>query len=229
MPWGPWFMLAPTMDADRIATLLEPFLGGDSLSPGLAGDLQAYLDLLLRWNARMNLTSIRDPEQIITRHFGESLFAARVLDDAGALASMSGLPLSLADVGAGAGFPGIPIKLAVPAIHLTLIESQNKKATFLREVIRTLAIPDAAVFWGRAEGWQHSADIVTLRAAERFENAVEAAATLVAAGGRLCLLIGARQAPVAVEWLGALWQFTPPIPIPMADGRVVLVGGRVIH
>src|SRR5271169_6737725 len=164
------------MDADRIATLLEPFCGGDSLSPGLAIQLQAYLELLLRWNARMNLTAVRDPERIITRHFGESLFAARMLDHAGAFASTSGLPLGLADVGSGAGFPGVPIKLAAPQLHLTLIESQSKKATFLREVIRTLAIHDAEVFCGRAEGWRASADVVTLRAVEKFENAVETAA-----------------------------------------------------
>ena len=73
-----------TMDAARIAALLEPFLGGEPVSPNLATQLQTYLDLLLRWNARINLTAVRDPEQIVTRHFGESLFAARLLRDAGA-------------------------------------------------------------------------------------------------------------------------------------------------
>jgi len=219
----------PTMDAAHIATLLEPFLGGNPLSPDLAIQLQAYLELLLRWNARMNLTAVRDPEQIVVRHFGESLFAARVLESVGALASPADLPITLADVGSGAGFPGIPIKLAVPSIHLTLIESQNKKAIFLREVIRTLAIQDAEVFCGRAEGWRTSADVVTLRAVEKFEKAVETAAALVAARGTLCLLIGASQAPVAVKRLGPVWQFSPPVSTPLSDGRVVLVGSRVIQ
>src|ERR1022692_1287749 len=124
-------MLA-AMDAARIAELLGPFLGGEPLSPDLAAQLQAYLELLLRWNARINLTAVRDPEQIVTRHFGESLFAARVLRDTGALAAGA----TLADVGSGAGFPGIPIQLFAPDVRVTLIESQNKKATFLREVVR---------------------------------------------------------------------------------------------
>ena len=122
------------LDSARIATLLEPFVA--PVSSELAEQLQAYLALLLRWNARINLTAIRDPEQIVTRHFGESLFAARVLRDAGAFAPSGQSPRSLADVGSGAGFPGVPIKLLVPEIRLTLIESRNKKATFLREVIR---------------------------------------------------------------------------------------------
>src|SRR5450755_636623 len=139
-------MLA-AMDSDRIATLLEPFLGGEPVSATLLAQLQAYLDLLLRWNARINLTAIRDPEQIVTRHFGESLFAARVLRDDGAFTP--GPPVTLADVGSGAGFPGLPIKLFAPAIHLTLIESQNKKATFLKEAIRTLGLENAEVYPGR--------------------------------------------------------------------------------
>src|SRR5271169_3984978 len=100
------------LDAGRIATLLQPFL--PDVSPELAGQLHTYLDLLLRWNARINLTAVRDPEQIVTRHFGESLFAARVLRDAGVLAAPTGADLTLADVGSGAGFPGVPIKLLVP-------------------------------------------------------------------------------------------------------------------
>ena len=148
-------MLA-AMDADRIASLLEPYLGGAPVSPQLVMQLQAYLELLLRWNARINLTAVRDPEQIVTRHFGESLFAACVLRDLGALASPSGVAPRLADVGSGAGFPGIPIKLFAPEVQLTLIESQNKKATFLREVVRTLGIEGAEVFCGRAENWQRA-------------------------------------------------------------------------
>src|SRR3974390_1977123 len=109
------------LPAARIAELLRPFLGDAPLPPELTAQLHTYLELLLRWNARMNLTAVRDPEQIVIRHFGESLFA------------------------------GLPIKLLLPEIRLTLIESQNKKATFLREVIRTLGLHDAEVYCGRAE------------------------------------------------------------------------------
>src|ERR1017187_4813148 len=214
-------MLA-AMDAARIAELLGPFLGGEPLSPDLAAQLQAYLELLLRWNARINLTAIRDPEQIVTRHFGESLFAARVLRDDGAFTP--GPPVTLADVGSGAGFPGIPIKLFAPELQLTLIESQNKKATFLREVIRTLGIDGAEVYCGRANAWRNTAAIVTIRAVEKFEDVLPVAASLVRQAGTLCLLIGASQTRSAQEVLGPQWQLETVIQIPDSVGRVALMG-----
>jgi len=219
-------MLA-AMDADRIAALLEPYLGGAPMSPKLAMQLQAYLDLLLRWNVHINLTGVRDAGQIVTRHFGESLFAASVLRDFGAFASPLGVAPTLADVGSGAGFPGIPIKLFAPEVQLTLIESQNKKATFLREVVRTLGIEGAEVFCGRAENWNQGATIVTQRAVEKFERVLRVAASLVAEAGTLCVLIGEGQRVTAEKTLGAKWQFRPSVLIPHSDGRVVLVGERV--
>jgi 16S rRNA (guanine527-N7)-methyltransferase len=219
-------MLA-AMDADRIAALLTPFMGGEPVSASLAAQLQAYLDLLLRWNARVNLTAVRDPEQIVTRHFGESLYAARVLRAAGAFASTAGVPLTLADVGSGAGFPGVPIKLFAPDVQLTLIEAQNKKASFLREVIRTLGIKGAEVFCGRAESWNRKATIVTMRAVEKFDNALPVAASLVAESGTICLLIGAIQAQSAQQSLGSKWQFHPLYPISGSAGSGVLVGNSI--
>src|ERR1700761_7277744 len=114
------------MDGSHIAQLLRPFTGID-LAPELVGQFGIYLEVLMRWNARVNLTAIRDPEQIVTRHFGESLFTARQLSEQTAPSA------TLADIGSGAGFPGLPIKLWAPPTELTLIESQNKKAAFLRE------------------------------------------------------------------------------------------------
>lgn len=136
------------MDTVRIAELLRPFIGEAELPPLRLEQLHTYLELLLRWNARINLTAVRDPEQMVTRHFGESLFAARVL-----LEDRRCHALTLADVGSGAGFPGIPLKLFAPELELTLIESQGKKATFLREVLRALHLERAQVFGGRAEDW----------------------------------------------------------------------------
>src|SRR5579863_2029272 len=109
------------MESSRIARLLEPFAGSE-LAPALLQKFDAYLELLMRWNARVNLTAIRDPEQIVKRHFGESLFAARQMFDPAVQT------ITVADVGSGAGFPGIPLKLWSPQIRLTLLESQNKKA-----------------------------------------------------------------------------------------------------
>ena len=175
------------MDPARMAELLRPYVA-EAPSPGLLGQLQRYLDLLLRWNAHINLTAVRDQEQIVTRHFGESLFAARVvLGDARVeqafraasnrsnnwegLQPRNNLVNTLADAGSGAGFPGIPIKLFTPQLELTLIESQSKKATFLREAVRVLGLDKAEVFCGRAERWGKTADLVTLRAVEQFERA----------------------------------------------------------
>ncbi len=213
-------MLA-AMDVDHIGALLQPFAGDDPLPDGLLAQLQTYLDLLLRWNSRVNLTAIRDPEQIVTRHFGESLFAARLLRDDGAFTT---LPTSLADVGSGAGFPGVPIKLFAPEIHLTLIESQNKKATFLKELIRVLSLENAEVYSGRAELWGGTADIVTMRAVERFQSIFPDAAKLVRPGGRICLLVSAVQ-PMYFPPLGhreKIWNVGKLIPY--SDNRYVLVG-----
>ena len=92
----------PTLSESAIADLLTPYL--ERGSPSLYSQLSAYLDLLLKWNARTNLTAIREPEEIVRRHFGESLFAAQHL----------GHPDTLLDFGSGAGFPGIPIALLRP-------------------------------------------------------------------------------------------------------------------
>jgi 16S rRNA (guanine527-N7)-methyltransferase len=168
---------------------------------------------------------VREPEQIVTRHFGESLFAARILRNAGAFDAAGESP-TLSDIGSGAGFPGIPIKLFAPKVHVTLIESQNKKATFLREVIRTLNLTDAEVFYGRAETWNRTAGTVTLRAVERFDQVLPVAAGLVAAGGTLCLLIGMGQVGSVQPNLNRDWIFRDPVFVPLSQDRTVYVGNR---
>ena len=180
-----------------------------------------YLGLLLRWNTRMNLTSVRDPEQIVTRHFGESLFAARLL-----FSHCTRDQLTVADVGSGAGFPGIPIKLSAPQITLTLIESQNKKATFLREVLRALNLDGVEIFCGRAENWGRTADVVTLRAVEQFQETLPIAAGLTAPGGRLCLMIGSSQLQRARQSLADKWGWRDPVSIPMSTARVIAMAER---
>src|SRR6201989_3431861 len=125
----------PTLSEAKIANLLAPFL--PSPPPEILPKLSAYLDLLLKWNARTNLTAIRDPEEIVRRHFGESLFAASHLP----FETTDGSPpppATLVDLGSGAGFPGLPIALLRTGVQVTLAESQNKKAVFLREAVRTL-------------------------------------------------------------------------------------------
>ena len=205
----------------RIAELLAPFLQGPPGSPASLTDAQfgqvsAYLDLLLRWNARINLTAVRDPEAMVTRHFGESLFAARLL-----LAPES--KGSAIDLGSGAGFPGLPLKILAPAVALTLIESNQKKAAFLKEAVRALRLTNVDVLAGRAEQCSATADLVTLRAVERYEQALAVAARMVAPGGRLGLLVGALQAGRTPQLLAGFgWQ--APVAIPQASARVLLVG-----
>ncbi len=225
------------MDTGRIAELLAAFTGTAELPARLLERLQLYLDLLLKWNARVNLTAVREAEQIVTRHFGESLFGAKLVfgnspgqqcgDELLPDESPEGRPsITLADVGSGAGFPGIPMKLWVPQIQLTLIESQNKKATFLREAVRMLKLEGADVFCGRAEDWQQLADVVSLRAVERFEHALPVAAGLVKPGGKLCLLLGSNQMQSARELSGQGWTWRDPVAIPLSTGRMIVVGER---
>jgi len=211
------------METARIAELLLPFTTDLELPPDIFGRLERYLDLLLHWNARINLTAIRDPEQIVTRHFGESLFVAKVLFGS----TDSPPPSTLADLGSGAGFPGLPVKLAFSALRLTLIESRDKKATFLKEVIRALNLEDVEVYGGRAQSLERAFDVVTLRAVERFEAVLSVAARLVAPGARLCLLIGASQTGLAERFLAGEIQWQVERNIAGSRGTVVKVGRKL--
>ncbi len=141
--------------------------------------ISTYIDILTHWNARINLTAIRDEEEIVTRHFGESLFAARCLFPEGSGSEAGKSRVRVADLGSGAGFPGIPIKLWAPSIQLTLIESNHKKATFLREVCRALIFTDVDIRNVRGEGVGQTYDTVALRAVENFAQALRIAAGLM--------------------------------------------------
>ena len=225
------------MTPARIAELLVPFIGEEKQldAPALFANISTYIDILLRWNSRINLTAIREPEQIVTRHFGESLFLARHLFHVGTAAigcpagrsavnAGASAKIALADLGSGAGFPGIPIKLWVPSISLTLIESNHKKAAFLREITRSLTLTDVNIQNARAETLPSAAfDVVTLRAVERFDAALPIAARLLRPQGRLALLIGSAQLPKARSLLSD-HDFSEPLPIPLSTSRVLLPG-----
>ena len=206
------------MELTSIREGLQPFLTAP-LAESQLKYISMYIDILLRWNARVNLSSVRQPDQILARHFGESLFAAQHLFQAGANDH-------LIDVGSGAGFPGLPIKICDPELRVTLIESSQKKATFLREIIRGLTLTDVDVFCGRAQAYEGDrAAIVTLRAVERFDEVLPVAANLVASGGRLALLIGQAQC-ARVPRLMPDFSWAAPLPIPLSASRVLLVGTR---
>ncbi len=207
------------MEATRIRELLRPFTLGVDLNDEKLTQLRIYLDLLLKWNAKTNLTAIREPGQIVQRHFGESLFAAAII------ASKFPSASSLADVGSGAGFPGLPIKIALPDLQTSLIESKQKKVAFLREAIRALNLADARVLNARAEGLSLAADIVTLRAVESFGDALLAASNFVSAPGSLVLLVGSAQTEQAIS-LSPSFTWNPPEPIPLSNRTVILIGTK---
>jgi len=285
------------MDPGRIAALLTPFLESPPLDPSAAPakpavltprqleQISIYIDLLLRWNARINLTAIRTPEEIVTRHFGESLFAASHLlpCDAGTPCGAGSLaredlslstdpphrnaptnspslqtptettpdrhhstdpspqnanqtvtsparhpmhPAGVVDLGSGAGFPGVPIKIWSPQTPVTLIESNQKKVAFLREVIRALTLTAIDVFPRRAEDYPaHSVPFLTLRAVEHFETVLPAAARLLVPGATLALLIGQSQVPQAKTLLPT-FQWRAPLTIPLSNSRVLLSAAR---
>ncbi len=189
-----WFVL--TLSEDLIAELLEPYLMGaretvgdgvvkpefctQSAPEALYPKLRVYLELLLRWNARTNLTAIREPREIVQRHFGESLFAGSFL------ASRLAEGAALLDFGSGAGFPGIPIQLLLPGVRVTLAESQGKKAAFLREAVRALELK-STVWRKRVEMMPSEVSFaaVTMRAVDGGEAAVAKAWERVSKGGLL--------------------------------------------
>lgn len=232
--------MAPPLSDDRIAELLSPFLGDNYLPGAQLYQVSTYLDLLVRWNAKINLTAIRDPEEIVARHFGESFFAARHLappfGEVGSNNEHQFIARTALDIGSGAGFPGLPIKILTPEIEITLVESNQKKVSFLREVIRSLKLTDVNVWPKRAEQLNCTADLVTLRAVEQFGAILPTAARLVSPGGRLALLIGISQFETAKSAL-ANYMFqigaegsqigkvawAEPISIPLSRNRVLAI------
>ena len=206
----------PTLTEGAIAELLKPYLsspGADPdtyIDPSLYSQLSNYLDLLLKWNARTNLTAIRDPEEIVRRHFGESLFAARHLHPKAT---------TLLDLGSGAGFPGVPIALLRPEITVTLAESQNKKATFLREAVRTLGL-QTEVWAARAEAMPESLQFhtVTLRAVDNMTVAIAVATSRATHE----LLFLTNIPPI----LPSSFTLHPPIPIPNTQSSILIRATR---
>jgi 16S rRNA (guanine527-N7)-methyltransferase len=180
--------------------------------------IQQYMKLLLTWNEKINLTAIRDPLEILYRHFCESMYAAVAV------------PVEngrLADVGSGAGFPGIPLKIIRPELHMFLIESNMKKATFLAEVLRTIELPDTKVLVSRYEEQGEDLmplDYVCSRAVGEFEPFLAWAASERVAAKQVILWIGGRDLDQARR--GTAWEWREPIPVSHSLRRYLLVGTR---
>lgn len=166
-----------------------------TLTAEQAGKFQLYLETLLDWNTRMNLTAITEPEEVAVKHFIDSLLLLRYLEvPKGA---------KVADIGTGAGFPSVPLALARPDLHLTLADSLNKRVGFLTELCALLGV-DAHCVHGRAEDLAHRPelrerhDVVTARAVARLRELSEYCLPFVKVGGCFAALKG----PELTEELG---------------------------
>ena len=204
------------LDEATICDLLRPFDLG--LSSSQVGTILAYLDLLMRWNTKINLTSIRSPEQAVTRHFGESLFLAKRLQLTG----------TLLDVGSGAGFPGLALHIAFPDLPTTLLEPVAKKRAFLKEVARTCGFASVDV---RPERLGEFARLnpnpvfntLTARAVGDHRSLVLEGAKVLKPGGRVCLWVGHEQGELLGGYTNQVhWE--EPAKIPMGQEREIWIG-----
>ena len=202
---------------DAIRTALAPFRVMPS--PALCEQVRLYLRILMQWTDKINLTSIREPLEILARHFGESMFAAFAV------------PIEhgrLADVGSGAGFPGLPLKLLRPKLDVTLIEPNIKKSAFLFEVMRTLELANVAVLrntFANSPIKPASLTFITSRALGPSKGLLPWANRSLAPGGRLILWTAKDTAEEICSDVD--WNWLEPIPIPQSKQRVLLVGQPV--
>ncbi|HXC49213.1 MAG TPA: 16S rRNA (guanine(527)-N(7))-methyltransferase RsmG [Candidatus Sulfotelmatobacter sp.] len=178
--------------------------------------IQQYIRTLLRWNEKLNLTAIRDPLEILHRHFCESMFAA------GAIPVDKG---RLADIGSGPGFPGIPLKIIRPELELCLVESNIKKGTFLAEVVRELRLMNSRVLISRYEELGEEVaplDFVCSRAVGEFGPFLEWAGSNRVQAHEVILWIGGRDLEEVQKIRN--WEWREPILIPKSLQRYLLVG-----
>ena len=182
--------------------------------------IQRFIRILTHWNEKLNLTAIRDPVEILHRHFCESMFAA------------AAVPMEfgrLADIGTGAGFPGIALKIFRPDLELFLVESNIKKGTFLAEVVRELELTNSRVLISRYEELGEELaplEYVCARALGDHRTFLKWAASAQLSAGRLVLWIGGRDLDEIQE--SAEWAWRQPIVVPQSLRRYILVGTKKV-
>jgi 16S rRNA (guanine527-N7)-methyltransferase len=199
-----------------IEATLRPY--GVATTPALRDAIRAYVELLLRWNQKIALTTITDPMEIVRLHFGESMFA------------VNDVPIRhgrLADVGTGAGFPAIPIRMAVPELECVLIESNQKKATFLAEVVRTLKLDRIQIFRGRMETYPISAqkfDFALSRALGMHQAFLDWSASQLNSNGSVIYWIGDEDGAKIAK--NTEWNWRALSRIPDSKNRSLLIGSK---
>jgi 16S rRNA (guanine527-N7)-methyltransferase len=180
--------------------------------------IQRYMGMFLTWNDKINISAIRDPLEILSRHFCESMYAA------------SAVPLTagrLADIGSGGGFPGLPLKIVRPELDVFVIESNVKKATFLAEVVRELGLTRTNVLVSRYEELGEEVaplDVVCSRAVGQFVPLLTWAGSARIGARQAVLWVGQRDVDEVQKVQG--WAWKSAIPIPKSLRRVILVGDR---
>ena len=210
-------------DVASLAPELESGLRALDLDAALASPLLAYLALLARWNGTYNLTAIRDPREMLVKHLLDSLAMH------GAVAALAARGGHLADLGTGPGLPGIPLAIAQPGLQVTLVESNGKKARFLREAVRQLGLRNASVAESRIEAFDAPGrfDAITARALATLPLILELGGHLLNDDGKLLAMKGV----VPQDEIAALppgWRVDAVLPLQVpglaAERHLVVVG-----
>jgi len=210
---------ATSLSTREIAAELSPF-GVELTEKGL-GQLSVYLELLVRWNRRVNLTGLRQPRQIVRRLFGESLYLSRLVELRG----------GLVDVGSGAGFPGLALKLVAPDLRVTLIEARQRKGAFLKEVARACGfyaidvVTERFEDWAERQGGGEKADYITTRAVTVDKKLLERVGSLLAENGKAALFITSEYAR-SIQAQASCFVWQKPFYVPSVPNSVVLVGRK---
>ena len=205
----------PTQIGDsEIRAALNPY--GFAPSDEQCAKIRAYINLLIRWNRSLNLTTVTKPVEIVGRHFGESIFGSKLL------------PVEncrLVDIGTGAGFPGLPLKIAESSIDLVLIDSNKKKCAFLAEVARALALSGVEIRAARFEDIRPDgveAKLITARAVGEFKTLLQWSSRALSRRGHIVLWLGGEDATRISTDPNWIWQ--PAIKIPESQRRFILIG-----
>jgi len=184
-----------------------------------------YMNLLIEWNEKINLTAIIEPEDIILKHFVDSLTVAKMIPEGA----------KVADIGTGAGFPGLPIKILKPDAEVFLIDSLNKRIKFLDEVIRSNNLKNVSAIHARAEEIGHNkeyrgaCDVVVSRAVAKLNVLLEYMMPLVKLGGKCICLKGPNveeeleEAKNAIEILGGEIESVENITLPDSDNKRTII------
>ena len=185
-----------------------------------------YMELIIDWNKKINLTAITEPGEVINKHFIDSISILKQIESKD----------KVVDIGTGAGFPGVPIKIANPSIEITLVDSLNKRINFLKEIIKELdlkgieAVHARAEEFGQSKAYREKYDVVTSRAVARLNILVEYMLPIVKVGGKCICMKGPeseeeiKEAQKAINVLGGTIKNVEKFSLPETDiNRTIIV------